>query len=455
MPLALVHGLVVSLFIIQVPVEIGRGTGILVKALRRVDHQRRQIVPFVGIADFHGEGGEFVEGLGLGLFRHPLLRLDALSERCLELADQIRHLSFGGLGEEALHVHLAHGVGHQAVHQVDGTFPARRNLLRTVDLMAVFEVFLDEIVGQQRRTAIDDLPAIDVLQVLDRSVHQDLAGLGHGFGLAEIHFFRLVITVVAKVCLPVETGELLHLLDGHLVVVLLRDTLLLHRIVGDSQVGFDGPDAVHLVKRLLLGVTGQHEEVLHVLLRGFAHHHGLRIVGEIVLAVAQRQAALSDGHDVVGRVLFIRSHIHAEEQIVVLTRTVMQQLFAASDLVDLFQMGPQRSGAIGIQPDGVHGHVVKVPDLLGNAPLFVVLRRDLLDHVGQGLEIVITEFREGAPPGILRRLRVEITPVSRRILCEVIARTDGGIHVIVIDAGGLGRFGTAGSDDQPRCSEQK
>ena len=193
-----------------------------------------------------------------------------------------------------------------------------------------------------------------------------------------------------------------------------------------------------------------------MLLRGFADFHVLGVLGRIILLVAEGQATLADGDDVVVGVFFIRTHIQTEQQVVMLRGAVLQEFFAGLDRVDFGQMRLERGGALGVQAGGIHGHVIEVADLLGDAAFFVVPGSDFLDQAGQGLGVLLTEFGEGAPGRILRRLRIEITPVPRGILGEIVTGLDRRVHVVVVDAGDLARlFGAAGGYDKPRCCEQK
>ena len=239
------------------------------------------------------------------------------------------------------------------------------------------------------------------------------------------------------------------------MVVLFRDALILHRIVRSGELGFQCPDAGDLGGRFFLRIAGQLEELLHMLLRGFADHHVLRILGGVVFLVAEGQTALDDGDDVVVRILLVGVDIHAEEEVVMLLGAVLQERFAAVKGVNLGEVGFQRRGAFGIQASRVHGHVVEVADLLCDTALFIVLGCNLLDQAGQGLGVLFSEFRESAPGRILRRLRVEVAPVTGGVLRKIVARTGGGVHVVVVEAGRLGRLGAAGGYDEPGSGQEK
>ena len=182
--------------------------------------------------------------------------------------------------------------------------------------------------------------------------------------------------------------------------------------------------------------------------------HVLGIVGEIVIAVTHRQAALRNADDVVVGIFLVRRHEHREEEVVVLRGEVLQKVFPRADGIHFGDQGLERRGAVGVEPGGVHHHIVKVSDLLGDTSLLVILGGNVLDQGGEGLDIVIDNLHRGAPHRILRRLGVEVSPMAGGEAGEVIARTRGRVHVGIVDTGGLGRLG-ATRGDQCHCGSQE
>ena len=68
------------------------GTEVLVVALLRVDVEGRVILPFVRIADLHGEVVQFLVSLGLCGIAHPVEFVDVLAESLLEVIHEVQHL---------------------------------------------------------------------------------------------------------------------------------------------------------------------------------------------------------------------------------------------------------------------------------------------------------------------------------------------------------------------------
>ena len=166
---------------------------------------------------------------------------------------------------------------------------------------------------------------------------------------------------------------------------------------------------------------------------------GVGVAGLQAIATAKRLGARVDAFD---------TRPVVEEQV--------KSLGANFVKIDLGEMGLQRRGAVGIQARRVHGHVVEVADFLGDAAFGIFLRSNLPDHGSQVHGVLFGDLVDGAPHGILHRLRVVVCPVAGRILREVIARTDGRVHVVIVDAGRLRRLlRAAGSNDKPRRGHNK
>ena len=66
---------------------------VLPVALRRVDLQRRVVLPLVGIADLHGEGREFLLRLGFCGVGHPVEGGDVLTEGRLQVLHHVEYIS--------------------------------------------------------------------------------------------------------------------------------------------------------------------------------------------------------------------------------------------------------------------------------------------------------------------------------------------------------------------------
>lgn len=72
---------------------------------------------------------------------------------------------------------------------------------------------------------------------------------------------------------------------------------------------------------------------------------------------------------------------------------------------------------------------------------------DVFDQSSESLNILVADFCHGSPYRVLKRLGVQVGPMTGRVFGEVVSRTRSGVHVGVIDSGGLGRLVAAGSRD--------
>lgn len=88
----------------------------------------------------------------------------------------------------------------------------------------------------------------------------------------------------------------------------------------------------------------------------------------------------------------------------------------------------------------VHHHTVEISDLPGDASLFVLLCGDVFDQSSESLNILVADFCHGSPHRVLKRLGVQVGLMTGRVFGEVVSRTRSGVHVGVIDSGGLGRL---------------
>ena len=90
-PLVLINWLVVVLLLAEVPVELACSHHILEEALLWVDSKARDVFPLIRITHLDIESRELLESHLLCLFAHPFLCLDHLTERCLEVGNELHH----------------------------------------------------------------------------------------------------------------------------------------------------------------------------------------------------------------------------------------------------------------------------------------------------------------------------------------------------------------------------
>ena len=69
---------------------------------------------------------------------------------------------------------------------------------------------------------------------------------------------------------------------------------------------------------------------------------------------------------------------------------------------------------------------------------------DVFGQSSESLNILVADFCHGSPHRVLKRLGVQVGLMTGRVFGEVVSRTRSGVHVGVIDSGGLGRLVAAG-----------
>ena len=62
---------------------------------------------------------------------------------------------------------------------------------------------------------------------------------------------------------------------------------------------------------------------------------------------------------------------------------------------------------------------------------------DVFGQSSESLNILVADFCHGSPHRVLKRLGVQVGLMTGRVFGEVVSRTRSGVHVGVIDSGGL------------------
>ncbi len=65
---------------------------------------------------------------------------------------------------------------------------------------------------------------------------------------------------------------------------------------------------------------------------------------------------------------------------------------------------------------------------------------DVFDQSSESLNILVADFCHGSPHRVLKRMGVQVGPMTGRVFGEVVSRTRSGVHAGVIDSDGLGRL---------------
>ena len=270
------------------------GLHVLPVAGLRIDGQRIELLPLVGIADLHLEGGQLLAGADLRLVGHPLQRVDVLAQCGLEVLHQLQHALLILFGEVLPDVHLAHGHVEDAVGGGHGALPAGTGLLLAGHLTAEeVERRSVEIVAQIAAGRAQVLGGQIAAQLLDRELFQQAVyGVEH-LGLADDHPVGVLHAQNLEVGIPL-----------HGVVAALQIGVA-HRIVVGAHVAqlhartrSPGNPLLHAERSgggrsgSLLLESGQRKDALQEVRVTLAQGGALLV--DIVVAVAHAQTALPD-----------------------------------------------------------------------------------------------------------------------------------------------------------------
>ena len=382
------------LLLVEVPVELADGIDVIDEGLLGIDGEAGDVLPLVRITDLDVEGAELFKSSLLGLFAHPGLSLDALAEDGLQVVNEVEHHLLRLGREVLLDVHLTYSFAHKAIDTVHSTTPAWLLFLGTGEFLVVAEVLIDELIAGESAESTDGLPLIDGLEILEWGFHQDLASLGNGNWLAEVDLGGLIIAVVLEIGIPVEIAKLAGFIHCHLVVVAFGVAEFFHREANLSNLGLILHEVLHLGLCYFFGCAGELIDVNHVLLEGLTHLYDSRVVGEIVVAVAEAETTLAYTNDVDLGVLLVSTNADAEEKVIMLGSHHLEEFFAGLNGVHLVNIGLYSSEALIVEAHGVHGEVVEVSDLLGNSAFLVLLCGNALNEFCKLLGVVVTELGE-------------------------------------------------------------
>ena len=290
--------------------ELGRSTLVSDRVVP-LDDQLRIVPPFVRIADLGSEFGQFFEGPGFGLGGHPVegLDVDAVG------FDQVRHqhlhafLSFGW--EMARDIKLADGLAHRAFDQRHAPLPARLNLRRAHERLAIeLEILHHKGFGQQRGALMNHLPREVGFPILEGEKLHRIGQMGHEARLADNHLLDPLTTDPREPGIEIEFGRQgLELGAGELVVSLVGIARANIVPMPFGDVPFDADD---LGGRFLrVGDLGQREHFADV--SDIGQFNVKVLLLPIVRLVRKAQAALIDVGDVLVGLLGIGSHKDAEQ----------------------------------------------------------------------------------------------------------------------------------------------
>ena len=244
-----------------------------------------------------------------------------------------------------------------------------------------------------------------------------------------------------EVLVPVVAAKLLLEFGiGHLMVV-GGGVAQLHAALGRfGHACLHGHHRLHLAQGGELVVAQQLKHLHDVLLEGLAYLCECRVVAEVILLLSQREAALSQTHDVGGGVHHVGIDVCAPQLVCALFGVKHHQalqLVAVLDVGDGLEVGLDGGDALFVLADGVHHHAVEVANLLRYTALLVLLLRKAEDELLYLLAVGLSHGVEGAEAGILRLEGVVVNPSAAGIAIEVGAGLNGLVHVANIHSVGV------------------
>ena len=153
---------------------------------------------------------------------------------------------------------------------------------------------------QTRGCTSDDAHLGVCLQVVEWGVSENLLYLVQLFGLSHHKLLEGGESRHPEYRGPVDAGEVAHqFVVSHLVVVGIDVAQFHHAVTGPSNALLDGIHFFHKVAGLCLVIAQGCEHALAVCFVCLAHHLCLRVVVEVVVAIAQSKSCLGDTDDVV------------------------------------------------------------------------------------------------------------------------------------------------------------
>jgi hypothetical protein len=330
----------------------------------------------------------------------------------------------------------ADGLAHDAFRGADGALPAGALLFRAVEeLGAELPVRVHEALRQERRGLVDDVERLPGLERVDRRGGEDRGDLRQGGVLADDGARRLVETRFLEVDGPREARRVLvELGEGHRVVGLVAVAALRARPVRLGDLGLEGHDVGGVLRGL--SPAGERQQVGDVLL--VTVFLRLEVVAQVELAVGEAEAGLPDVERVLFRVLGVIADAGVEERAAEARRRAAHR---AGDIVERL-----------LALDGVEVRLdrLRVELLRGRLIERRPVQRGGLRLVRAGLEILVggpavedrpdlhfggvAEHVERSETGLVGRDLRGRDPLAVDVLEEVVARLDGGVHALNVEA---------------------
>ncbi len=417
-----------------IPFEGGRAFDV---AVQIVGLQLQPVIaaPFVGIADLHPELGHLVQRLFARRLAHPVDVFQPLGHGVADVADQGLHLRLGRGGEVQADIFLGQDLAQLTVDQGHAPVPARSVLgLAAQRLAPELEAAVDEGLRQIGAGLIDHVERLPGLQRLYRGVGEHLGDAGDGGVLHQHQGLDVRHLGARQEGGPVDAGG-----QGRQVrrlgrIVQLVDLAALDR--GPVLLGYPGLEGQDVGGGLgRIGPADGRQGAGQIGQIGLALSGEVRL--QIVVAVRQAQAALTQIGRVHVRLLQVLEHVDAEQggaETFVALPHQPGHAGVVGDGLDRRQIGGQRGRRQLIDPGLVHEAGVQGADLLGVG----------VDRVGgagfdDGLQLalgVLVKHVERAEPGLVRRNLGGAQIGAVGVFIEVVARLHRGVATGQVEAPG-------------------
>ena len=334
------------------------------------DGEARVIPPLVRISDLGDERGDLLQRVGFGFFAHPVEGGDRSAVGLQQVADQLEHLFLVFGREMPGDVLSSQGFAERVLDDGDPALPPLALLGGSAQHLAVeVEVRPVDLLGEERGPRTENAPARVSLEVGKRGFGPQARCFAQSVRLHDDHVGRAVHRHLGarQRGVPGEAGRRFDEIGPDERVVEFVGVARVDDVhVGGGDRGLQAKDDVGLGSRLLLA---------EAVAEGQEPRHEIRVLGQgfgvlllaVVRLVGKAEAGLLEEGDVSVGVRQIGVDVPVEEG-----RHSRGQEFADDARealavrcgLDRGEVGPQRSGSLGVQSIDVHPRGEKGADFV-------------------------------------------------------------------------------------------
>ena len=137
----------------------------------------------------------------------------------------------------------------------------------------------------------------------------------NGLELIDRNFCNSGKILHQKISIPINAREIAQqIVITHLVIVAFNVALFRGRKRNLCNACFDGKHIFHLLRSICRRIAHKLEKLLDIFLVTLAHFHRLRIIIEIIVAIAKRKATLVDLHQIQLSIFEVGRYAHFKER---------------------------------------------------------------------------------------------------------------------------------------------